>query len=54
VVIDFVGKVDGVRSKAARPRGSAGTRRGPLIPGFEEQLVGVKADEKTITVTFPG
>ena len=55
VVCDFVGKLDGV----AFDGGSAENQpielgAGRLIPGFEEQLVGVKAgDEKTITVTFP-
>ena len=54
-VIDFVGKVDGVAFD-----GGTGTDMpvvlgsGQLIPGFEEQLVGVKAgDEKQIEVTFP-
>jgi trigger factor len=55
VVIDFVGKRDGV----AFDGGSAQDAplvlgSGMFIPGFEDQLVGVKAgDEKTITVTFP-
>ena len=55
VVIDFVGKVDGVAFD-----GGTGTDMpvvlgsGQLIPGFEDQLVGVKAgDEKQINVTFP-
>jgi trigger factor len=55
VVMDFVGKVDGVPFD-----GGTGTDMaveigsGRLIPGFEDQLVGVKAgDEKTINVTFP-
>ena len=55
VVIDFVGKVDG----EAFEGGSAEDY--PLvlgsdsfIPGFEEQLVGVKAgEEKNVEVTFP-
>jgi len=55
VVIDFVGKVDG----KAFEGGSA--EEYPLvlgsnsfIPGFEEQLVGVKAgEEKDVTVSFP-
>ena len=55
VVIDFVGKVDG----EAFDGGSAEDY--PLvlgsdsfIPGFEEQLVGVKVDEeKAVTVNFP-
>lgn len=55
VVIDFVGKVDG----EAFEGGSAEDYplvlgSGSFIPGFEEQLVGVKAgDEKDVDVTFP-
>jgi len=55
VVFDFVGKVDG----EAFEGGSAEDYplvlgSGSFIPGFEEQLVGVKAgDEKAVTVTFP-
>ncbi|WP_417727331.1 trigger factor [Roseovarius sp.] len=55
VVIDFVGKVDG----EAFEGGSAEDYplvlgSGSFIPGFEEQLVGVKAEEeKAVTVTFP-
>ena len=55
VTIDFVGKVDGVAFD-----GGTGTDMpvvlgsGQLIPGFEDQLVGVKAgDEKQIEVSFP-
>jgi len=55
LVIDFAGKVDG----EARP-GMDGKDyplelgTGAFIPGFEDQLVGIKPDEtKTITVTFP-
>jgi trigger factor len=54
-VIDFVGSVDGVEF----PGGSATDHRlelgsGRFIPGFEDQLVGVKAgDERTVEVTFP-
>jgi len=55
VVMDFVGKVGGTPFD-----GGTGTDMavvigsGNLIPGFEDQLVGVKVgDEKTITVTFP-
>jgi trigger factor len=56
VTMDFVGKTaDGIAFE-----GGTGTDMsveigtGRLIPGFEEQLVGVKAgDEKTINVTFP-
>lgn len=55
VVIDFVGKLDG----EAFEGGSAEDYplvlgSGAFIPGFEEQLVGVKkGDEKAIDVTFP-
>ncbi|MGN6356469.1 MAG: trigger factor [Novosphingobium sp.] len=55
VIVDFVGKIDGV----AFDGGSAENQpieigAGRMIPGFEEGLVGVKAgDEKTVTVTFP-
>jgi len=55
VVIDFVGKVDG----EAFEGGSAEDYplvlgSGSFIPGFEEQLVGVKAgEEKTVEVSFP-
>ncbi len=55
LVIDFVGKVDG----EAFEGGSAQDIRlklgsGQFIPGFEEQLTGVKkGEEKTIDVTFP-
>ena len=55
VTMDYEGKVDGVPfdggkdSNAELVLGS-----GRFIPGFEEQLVGLKAgDEKTITVNFP-
>jgi len=55
VVIDFTGKIDG----EAFEGGSA--EKAPLtlgsksmIPGFEEQLVGLSAgDERTVTVSFP-
>ncbi|MGD9915595.1 MAG: trigger factor [Rhizobiaceae bacterium] len=55
VTIDFVGKLDGVAFD-----GGAGSDQqlvlgsGTFIPGFEDQLVGVKAgDEKVVNVTFP-
>lgn len=55
VVMDFVGKVDG--EAFAGGTGSdmkVAIGSGSLIPGFEDQLVGVKTgDEKTIDVTFP-
>lgn len=55
VVVDFVGKLDGVEfdgGKAENQPIELGAGR--LIPGFEEQLVGVKVgDETQIKVTFP-
>ena len=55
VVIDFLGKLDGVPFE-----GGAGENTplelgaGRFIPGFEEQLVGMKAGEdRVIDVTFP-
>ena len=55
VVMDFEGKVDGVPFEGGKGEGmSVEIGSGQLIPGFEDQLVGVKAnDEKTINVTFP-
>ena len=54
-VIDFEGKVDGVPFDGGKGEGmSVELGSGQLIPGFEDQLVGVKAnDEKVINVTFP-
>ncbi|WP_386627018.1 trigger factor [Sulfitobacter geojensis] len=55
VVMDFLGKVDGEAFEGGAAEdfplvlGS-----GNFIPGFEEQLVGVKAEEeKLVTVSFP-
>ncbi|MFZ5751138.1 MAG: trigger factor [Pseudomonadota bacterium] len=55
VVIDFVGKIDGVAFE-----GGAGTDyplvlgSGSFIPGFEDQLIGAKAgDTVAVNVTFP-
>ncbi|MGN6374801.1 MAG: trigger factor [Sphingomonas sp.] len=55
VVMDFVGKVDGVAFEGGTGEDmSVEIGSGRLIPGFEDQLVGVKTgDEKTIEVTFP-
>ena len=55
VVIDFEGKVDGVPFEGGKGEGMAvELGSGQLIPGFEDQLVGVKAnDEKVLNVTFP-
>lgn len=55
VVIDFEGFVDGVAfdgGKAEKFNLKIGS--GQFIPGFEEQIIGMKYDEeKTIKVTFP-
>ena len=55
VTLDYEGKVDGVPFEGGKDSDAElilGSGR--FIPGFEDQLVGVKAgDEKTITVTFP-
>lgn len=55
VVMDFLGKVDGVAFDGGTGEDMAvEIGSGRLIPGFEDQLVGVKAgDTKTIEVTFP-
>jgi trigger factor len=55
VVVDFVGKQGGVAFDGGTAEGQAiELGAGRLIPGFEEQLVGVKeGDERQITVTFP-
>ena len=55
VVCDFVGKLDGVEFEGGKAENQAiELGAGRLIPGFEDQLVGVKAgDETVITVTFP-
>lgn len=52
---DFVGSVDGVEfpgGKAENYELQIGS--GQFIPGFEDQMIGMKADEtKDLTVTFP-
>ena len=55
LIIDFVGRVDGVEFEGGKAEGAALViGSGQFIPGFEEQLTGVKTgDEKTITVNFP-
>jgi trigger factor len=54
-VIDFEGFVDGVAfdgGKAEKFNLKIGSKQ--FIPGFEEQIIGMKYDEeKTVTVTFP-
>ncbi|MFL0357449.1 trigger factor [Erythrobacter sp. GH1-10] len=55
LIIDFVGKLDGEEFEGGKAEDAPLVLgSGTFIPGFEEQLVGVKTgDEKTITVTFP-
>jgi len=55
VLIDFVGSIDGEKFEGgAAEDAPLVIGSGQFIPGFEEQLKGVKAgDAKTITVTFP-
>ncbi|MCI4644702.1 MAG: trigger factor [Hyphomonadaceae bacterium] len=55
VVIDFVGKIDGEVFEGGTAEGATVViGQGRFIPGFEEQLVGVKAgDETELNVTFP-
>lgn len=55
VVIDFEGFKDGEAFEGGQANNhSLEIGSGSFIPGFEEQLIGVKAgDEKDVTVTFP-
>lgn len=55
VIVDFVGKLDGVEFDGGKAENQAiELGGGRLIPGFEEQLVGAKeGEERQITVTFP-
>lgn len=55
LIIDFVGKLDGDEFDGGKAEDAPlELGSGRFIPGFEEQLVGVKeGDQKTITVTFP-
>ncbi len=55
VVIDFVGKVDGVAFDGGTGEDMPVViGSGSLIPGFEEQMIGVKqGEERTLNVTFP-
>jgi trigger factor len=55
VIMDFEGKVDGEPFEGGKGEGmSVELGTGRLIPGFEDQLVGAKAnDQRTISVTFP-
>lgn len=55
VIIDFEGKVDGVPFDGGKGESMAvEIGSGQLIPGFEDQLIGLKANDDTIiNVTFP-
>ncbi len=55
VVIDFLGKVDGVAFDGGKAEGySLKLGSNTFIPGFEDQLLGAKAgDERVVKVTFP-
>jgi trigger factor len=55
VVIDFVGKIDGTPFEGgAAEEATVVIGQGRFIPGFEEQLVGVKKDDETVlNVSFP-
>jgi trigger factor len=55
LIIDFVGSIDGVEFEGGKAENTPLVLgSGQFIPGFEDQLVGVKTgEEKTITVTFP-
>ncbi|MFT4034844.1 MAG: trigger factor [Patulibacter sp.] len=55
VVVDFVGKIGGVPFEGAEAKGQMlQIGSGHFIPGFEEQIIDMKAgDERVITVTFP-
>jgi trigger factor len=55
LIIDFIGKLDGVEFDGGKAEDAALVLgSGTFIPGFEDQLVGVKTGaETTITVTFP-
>jgi len=55
LTIDFLGKIDGVAfDGGAAEKASVTIGSNQFIPGFEEQLTGLKkGDEKVINVTFP-
>ncbi|MCL2589242.1 MAG: trigger factor [Oscillospiraceae bacterium] len=54
-VIDFEGFLEGVAFPGGKGEGhELGLGTGSFVPGFEEQVVGMKAgDEKEINITFP-
>ena len=55
VVINFVGKVDGVEFPGGKAEDfQLNLGSGQLIPGFEDQLIGAKSgDAREVKVTFP-
>jgi len=55
VDIDYLGKIDGIPFEGGTDRGTLlHIGAGRFIPGFEEQIVGMKkGDVKDINVTFP-
>ena len=55
VVIDFLGKVDGVAFDGGTGEGmKVELGSGQLIPGFEDQMLGIRAGEsRTLNVAFP-
>ena len=55
LLVDFEGKVDGEAFEGGKGEGMAiELGSGRLIPGFEDQLVGAKAnDQRVVKVTFP-
>jgi trigger factor len=55
VVVDFIGRIDGEAFQGGTANDiTVEIGSGSFIPGFEEQLAGIKAGEtRTINVTFP-
>ena len=55
VTLDFVGRVDGEPFEGGTGQGmDVELGSGQMIPGFEDQLMGVKAgDDRQLSVTFP-
>jgi trigger factor len=55
VTVDFVGRIDGVEFDGGKGEGiQVVIGSNTFIPGFEDQLLGVKAgDKKLVKVTFP-
>ncbi len=55
VLLDYSGSVDGVKFEGGTAENQTlGLGSGTFIPGFEEQLVGIKAgEERAVNVTFP-